>query len=394
MTDKLLGLSLFSGAGGMDIGVREAGFKVLAQVEIDPHCCETLRAAEARDKLGTMVIEKDIRTIDPEAFRRDLRLKKGELSVLFGGPPCQAFSQIGKRNSLDDARGMLLFEIVRFARAFQPKAIMIEQVKGVLNAPGHNGEKGAFQLLLDELESLNYVPKWRVMKAADYGVAQLRERVFIVATKKPNGFQFPDPTHSVGKETTHTLFPLPSYKTVGEVIKGLGKPPKLNGEIPENSHADVTPNGDRSRIHGVGEGSHLARELHLPEIQRGKLTKKDTTKYRRLDRGEPSLTLRCGEIFFHPTEDRYLTPREYMRIHGYPDTYFLKGPIRSRSGRVRHLDQHRQVANSVPPPLAQAIAIQIRRVIECLPSLKPSAIRSSTKAKKRMTTEGAHSVHS
>jgi DNA (cytosine-5)-methyltransferase 1 len=82
-------------------------------------------------------------------------------------------------------------------------------------------------------------------------------------------------------------------------------------------------------------------------------------KFRRLSFSEPSLTLRCGEIFFHPVEDRYLTPREYMRIHGYPDDYVLKGPIRSRSGRVRHLDQHRQVANSVPPPVAYAISKQI-----------------------------------
>ena len=394
MTDKLLGLSLFSGAGGMDIGIRAAGFRVVAEVEMDPNCCETLRAAEEREQLGTRVIEEDIRKIDPDALRKELGLKKGELALLFGGPPCQAFSQIGKRHSLCDARGMLLFEMVRFAQAFQPKAIMIEQVKGLLNAPGHDGDKGAFQLLLDQLEELDYVPKWRVMRAADYGVPQLRERVFIVATKKPNGFSFPDPSHSDCKHKSHDLFPLPAYITVGEAINGLGKPTRPNGHVPVDSHHDVTPDGDQSRIHGVGEGSHLARELHLPLSQRGKLTKKDTTKYRRLDRNEPSLTLRCGEIFFHPTEDRYLTPREYMRIHGYPDTYLLKGPIRSRSGRVRDLDQHRQVANSVPPPLAQAIANQIRRVIECLPSSKPSATRSQTTAKKRTTTESARSAHS
>ncbi|HAA28382.1 MAG TPA: hypothetical protein DCE56_12720, partial [Cyanobacteria bacterium UBA8553] len=75
-----------------------------------------------------------------------------------------------------------------------------------------------------------------------------------------------------------------------------------------------------------------------------------------MSREEPALTLRCGEIFFHPTEDRYLTPREYMRLHGYPDEYLLKGPIRGRSGRVRHLDQHRQVANSVPPSLTYKLA--------------------------------------
>ncbi|MBU4429915.1 MAG: DNA cytosine methyltransferase, partial [Verrucomicrobia bacterium] len=93
------------------------------------------------------------------------------------------------------------------------------------------------------------------------------------------------------------------------------------------------------------------------------LTKKDTTKYRRLHRLEPSLTLRCGEIFFHPVEDRYLTPREYLRLHRYPDEYILCGPIRSRSGTVKNLDQHRLVANSVPPPLAQVVAAQIAKVL-------------------------------
>jgi DNA (cytosine-5)-methyltransferase 1 len=93
---------------------------------------------------------------------------------------------------------------------------------------------------------------------------------------------------------------------------------------------------------------------------RGNLSKKDTTKYLRLDRNRPSNTLRCGEIFYHPTENRYLTPREYMRIHGFGDDYKLSGPVRSRTGSVKDLDQHRQVANSVPPPMAYVMGDKIR----------------------------------
>jgi DNA (cytosine-5)-methyltransferase 1 len=93
------------------------------------------------------------------------------------------------------------------------------------------------------------------------------------------------------------------------------------------------------------------------------LLSKDTTKYLRLNRSKPANTLRCGEIFYHPTQDRYLTPREYMRIHGYDDDYMLCGPIRSRTGTVKNLDQHRQVANSVPPPLAYALGDEIRRYL-------------------------------
>jgi DNA (cytosine-5)-methyltransferase 1 len=362
--NKYKAVSLFSGCGGIDVGVSQANFDVLACVEIDPYACETLRANVSRTHGNTKVVEQDIREIDPQDLMQDLKLQAGELDLLCGGPPCQAFSQIGKRNSLSDERGMLLFEMVRFAEVFRPKALMIEQVKGLLSAQDE-AEKvgGVFEQLISQLEQLGYVPKWKVINAAEYGVPQLRQRVFIIATQKPNGFQFPLPTNGNHKKSG-LLFSLQPYKTVGEVIGDLGKPYQLNGSIPEDSHLDVTPEGDRFRIKGVGEGSHLACEIHLPIEQRKNLTKKDTTKFLRLSRTKPSNTLRCGEIFFHPLEDRYLTPREYMRIHGYPNDYILRGPIRGRSGRVRFLDQHRQVANSVPPPVAKALATAISEVLE------------------------------
>jgi len=360
---KFRALSLFSGAGGMDIGIKNAGFHLLACVEIDPYAAQTLRSAVHREHRTTKIIEADIREIEPESLMGDLGLIPNELDLLFGGPPCQSFSQIGKQKGLEDERGLLLFEILRFAKIFQPKAILIEQVKGLLNArDSHDKKGGIFQRLLSDLEALNYVPKWQVINAADYGVAQYRERVFIVATRKPNGFIFPTPTHAA-PEKISPLFPLKPYRTVGEALIGLDTPaPKGTDRI--DSHVDVTPNGDRYRINGVPEGAFLAAQLHLPIEQRKGLTKKDTTKFLRVSRERPSNTLRCGEIFYHALENRYLTPREYMRIHGYPDEYLFVGPIRGRSGRVRKLDQHRQVANSVPPPLANVIADQIIEVLD------------------------------
>lgn len=176
-------------------------------------------------------------------------------------------------------------------------------------------------------------------------------------------------------EETGSLFGLTPYVTVGEVLTGLKPPTHKTEQAHDICHVDVTPAGDRQRIHGVPEGSFLAGQHHLPKEQRRNLTAKDTTKFLRLARNRPANTLRCGEIFFHPNEDRYLTPREYMRIHGYPDDYTLRGPIRGRSGRVRELDQHRQVANSVPPPLAQAIGQEIIKVLKCLKSSRSSATR-------------------
>jgi DNA (cytosine-5)-methyltransferase 1 len=346
-------LSLFSGGGGMDIGIRNAGFSVLACVEKDPYCCATLRANFSHEALSTEVIEDDIRNVSPAQVMQRLGLQPGQLDLLFGGPPCQAFSQIGKRLSIQDERGVLLFEMSRFASIFRPRTILIEQVKGLLNAPDHGGTPGGvFSMIIDELESLGYTVNWRLMLAAAYGVPQMRERVFIVATTQPNAFSFPEPTHAPLSDNL-SLFDLPPYRTVGDVISDLPQPTLKEDYIDGDSHVDITPRGDKFRIHGVPEGDHLAAQHHLSIEQRRNLTKKDTTKFRRMKRTLPAITLRCGEVFFHPTEDRYLTVREYMRIHTYPDNYVLKGAIRGRSGQVKNLDQYRQVANSVPPLLAE-----------------------------------------
>lgn len=355
----LKSLSLFSGGGGMDIGVEAAGFENVACVEFDHNAAETLRQNARRRKSQTKIIEADIRKVDPLSIA-----KPGTIDLLHGGPPCQAFSLIGKRGSLCDERGMLLFEMVRFAKALNPRVILLEQVKGLLSAPDEKGERGGvFKRFTKELEELGYCVKWTVLCAADFGVPQLRERVFIVARRGKNGFSFPAPTHSDDPEDT-PLFSLKPYNGVGGALHGLPAPVLKGGDPMVPNHVDVTPARDKERIHPVLEGGFLSGTVGVDPELKGGLTKKDTTKYRRMHRLEPALTLRCGEIFFHPTEDRYLTPREYMRVHGYPDSYVLFGPIRGRSGTVKNLDQHRQVANSVPPPLAYAVAKQIAKVLE------------------------------
>ena len=363
-SNTLRAISLFSGAGGMDVGVRQAGFEIEACVEMDRYACETLRANIAADGSKTQVFETDIRALEPEGLANEIGLRPGELSLLFGGPPCQSFSLAGKQLALADDRGPLLFEIIRFAQYFAPRVILLEQVKGLLSAKDVQGRKGGvFEEFVDRLEAIGYVPKWCVVLAADYGVPQLRERLFVVATRGRNGFEFPAPTHAAMKEADG-LFPLPPYRTVGEAISGLGSPDrKIKGTTFHDrldSHVDVTPERDRERIAQVPEGSYLAAQTMLGDDLICGLSPKDTTKYLRMHRKSPANTLRCGEIFFHPVEHRYLTPREYMRIHGYPDDYVLKGPIRSRTGAVKNLDQHRQVANSVPPPLARALATRIK----------------------------------
>lgn len=360
MKRTLRAVSLFSGCGGLDIGVRNAGFEIESCIEIDHNCCDTLRTNCEIQGVDTEIIESDIRQVNPITAAHEKKI-----DLLFGGSPCQSFSQIGKQGSIADERGMLLFEVPRFAKALDPDIVLMEQVKGVLNAKDHDGiSGGVFRMLREEFEKLGYEVQWKVLLASDYGVPQKRQRVFIVATKPGFNFTFPEPTHGDVKQGDESG--LRPYVTVGEVINDLPAPllKTADSEQPDDSHYDVTPSRDRERIHGVPEGECLARQLHLPESQRGRLTKKDTTKFLRLGRDKVSNTLRGGEIFYHPTEDRYLTPREYMRIHSYPDSYVLKGPIKGRSGTYKQLDQHRQIGNSVPPLLGQCVALKIKESID------------------------------
>lgn len=368
MNYKYNAISLFSGAGGMDIGVREAGFDIYIDIEMDKHCCSTLRANAEIQGHKTKIIQADIRDINPEKIITEIQAEKKEIDLIFGGPPCQSFSLAGKQQGLNDERGLLLFEMIRFAKHIKPRVVFIEQVKGLLSSKGKNKKRGeVFEKFLEDLESIGYIPKWRVILAADHGVPQLRERLFVVATRCKNGFNFPEPSHAP-KEKCYGLFSYEPHVGVGEVLTNLSEPDKkIKGQTlydRKDSHVDVTPPRDRERISQVPEGSYLAKQMHLGEGLRCGLSRKDTTKYLRLNRKKPSNTLRCGEIFYHPTEDRYLTPREYMRIHGYPDSYVLKGPIRSRTGSVPNLDQHRQVANSVPPPVSNAIALKIKEFLD------------------------------
>lgn len=361
-------ISLFSGIGGLDAGLHSAGFKLLSCAEKDVNALATLKLWLSRQNIECNLSQNVIET-SPEALLTRLGLKKGELDLLAGGPPCQSFSLIGKKQSLVDERGLLLFQMVRYAKAFMPKAVLIEQVKGLVSAKSLNGVKGGvFKKLIKDLEVLGYKINHSMLRAADYGVPQLRDRLFIVATLDKK-FIFPLPTHINNRESSQTdsnIFRLllEPYKTVGDAIADLPLP-VLKGEV-ENfpNHIDVTPARDRERINGVPEGQYLAKQLHLPAEQRQKLNpKKDTTKFRRLAWEKPSLTIRGGEVFYHPTENRYLTPRECMRLHGFSDEHILIGPIRGRCGTVRNLDQHRLVANAVPPPLAKILGESIIRQV-------------------------------
>jgi DNA (cytosine-5)-methyltransferase 1 len=244
--------------------------------------------------------------------------------------------------------------MIRFASELQPKAVLVEQVENFIRARYDENSTVIDEFRIN-FKKIGYTLDWKVLDASDFGVAQRRKRVFLIAFRDDTSgfdrFKFPDPSKIV-KSVSQAISDLPEPVPKNELCSGI------------QNHIDVTPARDRERIAPVREGEWLSKTTASKNLI-GSLSKKDTTKFRRLSRDEPSLTLRCGEIFFHPIENRYITPREAARIHGYDDSYVFSGPIRGRSGSVRDLDQHRQVANSVPPPLAAAVSNQIREAL-CL----------------------------
>ncbi len=337
-------VSLFSGAGGLDIGVDNAGYKTICAIESDIHCAATLR----RNARRKTVWQVDVRAVSPERILEIFGMRPGGVSLLYGGPPCQSSWLTGERRGWHDDRGGLIHEIVRFARLLRPTAILVEQLPAFLRSCRPGGES-TIATLEGEFAALGYDVHARVLNTAFYGVAQSRRRAILVCVPAGQAFRFPSRAVSA--------------PTVGEVLSGLPQPVPRDEVPPVPNHVDVTPPRDRERISFVPEGSWLARVPNVPPSVLMNLTKRDSTKFRRLDRNLTSLTIACGEIFFHPLEDRYITPREAARIQGFPDKHVLLGPIRGRTGQVRDLDQHRQIANAVPPPLASSVASSIAEAL-------------------------------
>ncbi len=336
-------ISLFSGAGGMDIGVGKAGFENVCSIEMDPHCVSTLR----RNSTRTAIWQVDVRALDPQRTADALGMTAGNVALLHGGPPCQPFSQIGHKRGLRDPRGQLVFEMVRFAEILRPAAVMLEQVPTFLKTQAADGMT-VLDVMNEAFCAIGYETHASVLNALDFDVPQRRKRAVIVAVPVGQSFTFPEP-----KRTIVTL-------TAGDALDGLPKAVPPDRKPLAHNHVDITPDRDRYRISFVPEGLWLSKAEGAPPDVVKRLTPKDSTKFRRLDRNKPSLTLRCGEALYHPTENRYITPRESARIQGFPDDHVLEGPIRRRTGIVKDLDQHRQVANAVPPPLSRAVAASIR----------------------------------
>ena len=210
-------LSLFSGAGGLDIAtattdVPNARWKTYASIELDKDCCETLSAYSNNQ---SEVVNDSVYSItDPVSFSKKLGVNKEHVWLVYGGPPCQAFSQAGKQRGINDPRGQLISEFLRYVKELSPRYFVMENVRGLAGI-----NKGVLlQECVEAMKGLGYNLDYGLLNAADYGAPQLRRRLIFIGTKKELGkVLLPAPTHT---EIPNLLI-LNKYTTVGEAFEGL-----------------------------------------------------------------------------------------------------------------------------------------------------------------------------
>lgn len=216
-------ISLFSGAGGMDIGFEMAGFQTVVAVEYDKSCCETLK----KNNPDLNIIHGDLSNVKTSDILIKGGLKVTEPALVIGGPPCQSFSLAGKRMGMDDHRGKLVIEFIRVVRESLPKVFVMENVKGMVNW----GNGRAIEAIMNEISDpiifenteYTYSVNIAVLNSADYGVPQFRERVFLVGNRVGKKFQFPEPTHCKQLNESIDLFnnKKQPYTTVWDAIGKL-----------------------------------------------------------------------------------------------------------------------------------------------------------------------------
>lgn len=378
----LKAVSLFSGAGGLDVGFDQTGaFNLLACLEFEPQFCDTLRLNRDAGRFGnpdTQVIDADISQYDPYALMELLDLAPGELDVLVGGPPCQAFSTAGRRGTMSDPRGMLIFDFLRFVDAFRPRYFVMENVRGLLSAGvkhrpiAERPEKGGAPLTVEErpgsvvetwVEDLTAIGdgKYRAdafeVNAVNYGAPQLRERVLFIGTREGHNIDFPQPTHGPTDECPDRL----PFTSLGAVLEGFkeDKPVIMDFSPRKKRYLSLIPPGGNWRM--------LPPEVAEESMGRAYFAKGGRSGWwRRLSWDLPCPTIttlpnHASTSMCHPFEVRALTVGECARIQEFPDGWeFVGTPTQ----------QMKQVGNAVPTRLGR-VAAEV--ILACINSTPESA---------------------
>lgn len=332
--NSMKSIELFAGAGGLALGVERAGFDHIGLIEFDKAASETLK----KNRPEWNVIWDDIANISCLDLEEYFNIKKGELALLSGGAPCQAFSYAGKRLGLEDTRGTLFYHYAIFLQKLQPKMFLFENVRGLLT---HDGGK-TYQTIKNVFEDAGYTIQYAVLNAWDYGVAQKRERLITIGIRNDLvdtvSFTFPK-KHDYKPVLGDILVDVPEsvgtrYSQKKEEIYKLVPPGGYWRDIPE----EIAKEYMKSCWDMGGGRTGILRRMSMDEPSLTVLTSPSQKQ-----------TDRC-----HPIEPRPFTVRENARCQSFPDEWEFCGTVG---------DQYKQVGNAVPVNLGYEIAKEIAKAL-------------------------------
>lgn len=388
-------LDLFSGAGGFSCGFHQAGnFKIVGAIELDKWAAETF----AYNHSNSTVINKDITLVKEQEI---INTFQEEIDVIIGGPPCQGYSICTKNNGdPKDPRNSLFNEFIRVTSIIKPRMIIMENVPNLLKAKTES-KQPVIEIIHKELSNLGYYVYHKVLNAADYGVPQNRERLFIIGSKIVLKNPFPSPTHKPMNVYNLLNANLPDYRTLWDAISDLPEIEAREGTDemeysmnPFNEYQKLLRTGSNKvynhvsmkhskrvieRFKAMKWGDSIADvpDEHKPHI-RGNTNIKSQKTYdqnnRRLPPDKPCHTIPASFYanFVHPYKHRNFTAREGARIQSFPDWFIFKGKatvvshkLLEREGRndEKYLCQYNQIGNAVPPLLAKALAENVKPVL-------------------------------
>ena len=328
-------IELFAGAGGLALGIEKAGFDTIGLIEFNKPAADTLK----KNRPEWNVIWDDIANISCLDLEEYFSIKKGELDLLSGGAPCQAFSYAGKRLGLEDTRGTLFYHYAIFLQKLQPKMFLFENVRGLLT---HDGGK-TYQTIRTVFEEAGYSIQYKVLNAWDYGVAQKRERLITIGIRNDLiddiHFEYPAP-HEYKPVLRDVLQNVPEslgtrYSAKKEEIFALVPPGGYWRDIPE----EIAKEYMKSCWYMEGGRTGILRRLSMDEPSLTVLTSPSQKQ-----------TDRC-----HPLEPRPFTVRENARCQSFPDEWVFCGTVG---------EQYKQVGNAVPVNLAYDIALKIKEALK------------------------------
>ena len=361
MMSKPTVISLFTGAMGLDLGFELAGFEVCVAVDKDRYAEQTIKA----NRPSVQVIRDDIGSdqVSGSEILHKAGLEAEEATVLTGATPCEPFTTIGKRLSVQDKRASLIDEFITIIMDTQPRYWVFENVPGLLWAARrhisfykrttngyqeHKDEQigSAWEDILAAFMGTGYKVTHDLLNAADFGTPQKRRRLIVIGSREGGPVQLPRPTHGEQGGLEVSEGRLDRWRTVGDAISDFDDPYPQHSNFPKwGKYLEHVPEG--------GCWKDIPVELQEEAIGKAYESSGGRTGFlRRLSSKRPSPTLVDSPItraacLCHPVETRPLTVGEYMRLQGFPDDWKVEGPLSSK---------YRLIGQATPVPLAKAVA--------------------------------------